>query len=47
MAISLNMILLDLWIKKASKIEALEGELVFIQGHKMKRLNQAEASVLL
>ena len=32
--------------KKASKIEALEGELVFIQGHKMKRLNQAEASVL-
>jgi hypothetical protein len=31
---------------KASKIEAMEGEPVFIQGKKMKRLNEAEASIL-
>lgn len=31
---------------KASNIEAIEGEPVFIQGHKMKRLNETEASLL-
>jgi len=31
---------------KASNIEAIEGEPVFIQGHKMKRLSETEASLL-